>query len=127
MDSGFLFMILESLFISLPLIAVWIAGIVLSIIYMKKHKRVSKFALAVFILCFINLVLSQIASIMPYSFRNRGMSVTQIGFYMTFFNMIHTYISYIAWALIIAAVFVDRNNPQRVTKLDAKKVRRIKE
>jgi hypothetical protein len=127
MDSGILQILGISLLPSLPLIAVWIAGIVLSIVFMKKHKRVSMFALAVFILCIVNMFLSLIASTLPYYMNSHGMSIVQIGSYMMGFRIVNTIISIAGWALIITAVFIDRNNPRINTEAVTKKPRRKKE
>jgi hypothetical protein len=127
MDSGIMQVLGVSLLTSLPLIVVWIAGIVLSIVFMKKHKRVSLFALAVFILCLINMVLSLIASILPLTMRNSGIPVALIGSYLMVFRIIITFISLASWSLIIAAVFIDRNNLQVLSHTVPKKIRSKKE
>ena len=106
MDNALLPVYFISLLPNTPLYLVWIIGLILSIIYRRRHSKVS-------LLTFISLSMFVVASLvdgflgiwLPVNFYNNSFDTREIGKISMSINVIMSIVSSVAWSLIIIAIF----------------------
>jgi hypothetical protein len=103
----------------LPLYFLWVLGIVLALILFRKHPRVSMLAAAACVIMIANSMTSALVYTWLPGFLLQGQNYTQEQFSqaMAVVGVGFNLVSAVAWALILAAIFIDRHRPGRVTDL----------
>ena len=97
---------LMSLLIKLPVCLVWLAGIVVALVFWRRQPRVSLLTLiAIIILAFISLVGTYFSISIPFLLDRQGMDIGQLGMIIVTFNIAIAVITAVAWALLLAAIF----------------------
>ncbi len=104
---------IASYLIQLPLFLVWLAGLILAVVFWKRHPRVSLLAviaLAGFLLVtaaniFLNLWLG-------LGLDRLGLSPAQIGLVYLVRNIVDGLLAAGLWGLVLAAIFAWRKQPQ---------------
>lgn len=100
---------LSSLLVQLPIILVWIVGLVLALIYRQRHPKVSALAFISILGLFIMLVISTYTSVwLSLGLHSQGISPSQIGITLAVRGIVTSLISTVFWALLIAAIFIGR-------------------
>lgn len=93
----------------LPLYIVWIVGMILALVFWRKHPRVSLLALLGFaLLLAVSLVGTFFSAYWPISLRNQGMTGVEIGRIIGIANLAVGVAGAGAWVLIVIALFVGR-------------------
>ena len=94
----------------LPVILVWIVGVILALFYRKRHPKISLMALAAILIFFVNSAVGAFLSLyLPLTLRWRGLNPGQTSLVYTTIAAIQSLIGAGAWGLIIAAIFSGRS------------------
>ena len=103
----YLFPILGSYLVQVPLLLVWLVGIFLAMFRWGRHSKVSLLMLIALIILFAQSLFGTFLSVwLPLSAtRDGGMSATQLGSMMSMVGIVRTISTTIAWILILIAVF----------------------
>jgi hypothetical protein len=102
---------LSILLVQLPVILVWLVGLVLSLIYWQRHPKVSRLALIALIGFLIIEVIGSYVSIwLPLTLHERGLAASQIGIILFVRGIFSSLVSAILWGLLVAAIFGWRGN-----------------
>ena len=108
--------ILSILIVQLPLILVWVIGLVLAIIRWKRHPRASLFTLiAITGLMILSLAGSLLSVWLPVMIRTGGWDVSRIGVINTAVGFVRSLLAAILWGLLLAAIFGKRNENDQET------------
>lgn len=95
-----------------PVILVWLIGLVLSLVYWRRHPTVSLVAIiAIMGFLVISLISTYVSTWLPMTLRERGWSIGQIGIALTARGIISSLVSAVLWGLLLAAIFGWRNGP----------------
>lgn len=98
--------ILPFLLFTLPYLLIYLIGIVLAIVWMKKHPQVSMLAIIAFILFGISSITGAVTNFLPLLLRDTyGYSYSTIGNIQLVINIIHLIIGVCGWILILLAIF----------------------
>jgi hypothetical protein len=90
----------------IPVFLTWLAGIVLAIIFWKKHPRVSLLITIGLGLMLVNSVVGTLVSVwMPFALQERGMSIMQIGSLLSVWGVASSLINAAIWVLLLVAIF----------------------
>lgn len=90
----------------LPLILVWLVGIVLAVTRWQRHPKVSMLALIALILTLLETIVSNFLSIwLPIMLTEQGTSATQIGTIFGVWRFIASLVGAVIWGLVLAAIF----------------------
>ncbi len=93
----------------IPLMIVWLIGLILAIVTWKQHPKASLLALRAFVIFLINILLSTANSLLPlYLHNNANMSSASISTISMIAGIVIQIISVAAWILIIVAIFSRR-------------------
>jgi hypothetical protein len=106
---------LAVLFVQLPLLLVWLTGMVLAIIYWKRHPRVSLLALIGMAGLFIATVIGSLISLwLPEIYDQTGFpgGMEQFALLMNIKTIAGSLLSAVLWVLVIAAIFGWRKKPE---------------
>ena len=96
----------------LPVILVWIVGVILALFHWKRYPRVSLMALAAIVIFFLNSAAGAFLSLyLPLTLRERGWSTSQMSLVYTANAIVQSLIAAVAWGLVLAAIFGERNKP----------------
>jgi hypothetical protein len=96
----------------LPVILVWLIGLVLALVYWRRHPTVSLLAIIAIVGFLVTSLVGTYLSVwLPLTLQERGWSIGRIGILMTARGVIGSLISAVLWALLLAAVFGWRNRP----------------
>lgn len=106
--QGFLFAALSQLLFRLPIIAVYIVGIVLSFTKSQKHPKISSLSGIGFGILLILSILSVFITLLPVYFAGQKYSTQSISYILSGIGLITTIISTIATALLLRAIWKDR-------------------
>jgi hypothetical protein len=94
----------------LPVILVWLIGLVLSLVYWRRHPTVSLLAIVAIVGFLITSLIGTYLSVwLPLILQERGWSIGQIGMLLTARSIIGSLVSAVLWALLLAAIFGGRN------------------
>ncbi len=97
---------LTSLLIQLPLFLVWLVAWILALVFWRRHPKVSLLtvrALTGFLI--LSVVSTYLNLWLPLDLRDRGMSVSQIGVFLSVKGIVITLIETGLWTLIVIALF----------------------
>jgi hypothetical protein len=106
---------LSVLLIQLPVLLVWLVGLVLAIVYWKRHPRVSLLALIGLAGLFIANVLGSLVSLwLPLIVEQTGLpgGMQQYALINAIRTIAGSLISAVFWVLVIAAIFGGRRKPE---------------
>jgi hypothetical protein len=96
--------------VQLPLYLVWLAGIILSIVFWKKHPTVSLLSLIALVgLLIISIVGVYASTWLPIALRSQGMSTGRIGVELGIISIVSSLFSTAFWILLVIALFGWRN------------------
>ncbi|MFP4345427.1 MAG: hypothetical protein ACLFU8_12100 [Anaerolineales bacterium] len=99
----------------LPLIIVWIVGIVIALTSWQKHPQISLYAvIGLGLLLLRGLVVTGVNVWLPISMYRRGMDVTRIGVISTVVGVVSALVASVGWVLILLAIFRYRNGHREV-------------
>ncbi len=100
-------------FFQTPVYALWLAGIVLSLLFWRRHPRTSVFALAAFTILLLTGIVSQfLTTWLPMDARATGGPVVRVAIAITIISVVHTLLDAVAFGLILAAIFSGRKQEQ---------------
>ena len=100
------------LFNQLPVIRVWIVGVILALFYWKRYPKISLRALAAIVIVFVNSAAGAFLNLyLPLTLHARGWSANQISLVSTASAIVQSLIAAVAWGLVLAAIFGERNKP----------------
>lgn len=106
--------IFPALLIHLPVILVWLAGMILAIIYWKRHPWVSLLTfIAVTGILITSLVDTYLGMWLPILLQQQGFSINQVGIVMGIRGLISSLMTAGFWILLLAAIFGWRNKPEK--------------
>jgi len=114
--------ILSSLAINIPLYIVWIITIIIAVINKKDYPKVSLLTItAVSIILIMTAGSSLTSAILPHMYMKYGFSNSYMGSVLFIINIFRTFISALAWALMVVAIFGWRNRNEYFMAEDRKK------
>ena len=94
-----------------PLVLVWLTGIILAIVFWKRHPWVSLLAVIAFVgLMVLTLTGTYLNGWLPMNLDQSGWTVTQMGIRQGIFALISALLSAGFWALLLAALFGQSKN-----------------
>ncbi len=106
---------LSALAVQLPIFLVWLIGLILAIVFWKKHPRVSLFAtVGISGLFILTLVTTYLNLWLPLMLHERGVSAAQIGVTLGVKGIVTSVFSAIFWGFIIGAILGWRKKPEAV-------------
>lgn len=111
--------ILVNLAYQVPSLLVFLVGIILALVWMKRHPAVSIMAIIAFILFGFTTVAGVIKGFLPVIMNYSGANFSRIATITGFANIILTVINLIGWILIVIAVFGWRRARQAELELSA--------
>ena len=96
----------------LPVILVWIVGVILALFYRKRYPKISLMALAAIVIVFVNSAAGAILNLyLALTLQARGWSANQTSLVSTAGVIVQSLIAAVAWGLVLAAIFGERNKP----------------
>lgn len=99
----------SNIVVQLPIFLVWIAGIILAIVYWKRAPRPAAFtliAIAIFIVtAFLSVIIN---SNVLMGLHARGMPIATVSFILGGLNIVISLVRAFGWGLILAAIFTAR-------------------
>jgi hypothetical protein len=103
----------------LPLYLLWLLGIILALVRWRRHPTVSILAGLAFVILILNAMASTItiAWLPGYLQTGQNYSAEQVATILAGVLVCFNSISALAWALILVAIFAERNRPERVTDM----------
>lgn len=105
--------ITRMIYTQLPLYLTWVAGIVLALVFWRRHPRVSLLAALAFAVLLTNSVIGNyLAASLPLMLHERGLTLNQLGPLLFARGMVQSVISAAATGLLIAAAFGWRHTKQ---------------
>ncbi len=100
------FVTLSSLLIQLPLLLVWLVGIILALFFWRQHPRVSLLALIAISLLFVEDIASTFLNMwLPLTLRNGGLGIGRLNLLLPIIGVGESVVRAIAWGLLLAAIF----------------------
>jgi hypothetical protein len=103
--------ILSVFIVDIPIVLVWLIGIILAIVFWNQHPRVSLLSLIALIgLMILTLVGTFLNVWLPMNLDKSGWTVTQMGIRLGIFGFISSLLSAGFWGLLLAAIFGWRKN-----------------
>jgi hypothetical protein len=94
---------------NLPLLLVWLAGIVFAVVRWNRHPRVSALVVAGLSIFVISIFFGVLVSLMPAFIHSRGVPFALATNIVSALNLLLTLARILGWGLILAAVFANRN------------------
>ena len=96
----------------MPLYLVWLVGIILGLIYWRRHPRISALATIAFGGLFAAMLFNPVGGPWgsPWAFGSRWTG-SQMNFMLVFGGLFSTLLSTAAWVLILLAIFGGRQPP----------------
>jgi hypothetical protein len=106
---------LSALVMQLPVLLVWLIGLILAIVFWKRHPKVSLFTIiGVSGLLLLTLINTYLNLWLPLMMNEGGVSATQIGITMGIKGIVTSVLSAIFWAFIFVAILGWRKKPEVV-------------
>jgi hypothetical protein len=97
---------LTSIVVQLPVLLVWLVGVILAFIYWGRHPKVSLLFVTGAMILFVRLVVGTWAGTsLPLILRQGGMAVTRISLVQLGTQVLLSLIGAVAWGLLLGAVF----------------------
>ena len=98
--------VLSQLFVEIPLLVVWIGGLVWAIRTWSRHPRVSLLVVVGLAIQIVDtLGASALNGTMPFLMEHYGSSIQEMGVFYTVIGIGRSLASTAAWALILVAMF----------------------
>jgi hypothetical protein len=103
----------------LPLYLLWLLGIILALVRWQRHPTVSILAGLAFVILIVNSMASTFTTawLPGYLQTGQNYSAEQVASVLLVVRVFFNLISALAWALILVAIFAERNRPERVTDM----------
>ena len=93
----------------LPMLILWIVGIILALKNWTDYPRVSLLALIGFITLILQAIIFSFINVMlPQFLSQKGSSGSEIGLYFSIFGVVRSVFGALSWGLIVAAIFTQR-------------------
>lgn len=93
----------------LPLLIVWLVGMILAVKNWQAYPKVSLLALIGFVTLILqSIVFSVVSMLLPEFLRQSSFSTSEIGMYFSVFGLVRSFFSAISWGFIVAAIFTYR-------------------
>jgi hypothetical protein len=100
------FSAVSSCLTQLPLLLVWLVGIVLAVTRWQRHPKVSLLALIALVLALLETILNGLLSVwLPMMLTEQGMDSMQIGTVFGVWRFISSIVGAVIWGLVLAAIF----------------------
>ena len=99
--------LLSSYLVQLPVLLIWLVGIVIAAVRWRRHPRVS------LLLCLALVLLGARALIVPvirYRVQISDLPVGQMGYRFGVLNVVSAVVGAVAWILVLVAAFRERDN-----------------
>ncbi len=104
---------LSVLLVQAPVILVWLVGLVLSVVFWRRHPRVSLITMiAILGLLTTSILGSLLGMWLPLTFNRSGMPMSQIGMLMGVISIASSLLSAVFWVLLVIAIFGWRRKPE---------------
>jgi hypothetical protein len=104
--NGVIFSTVSSCLPQLPLLLVWLVGIVLAVTRWQRHPKVSLLALIALVLALLETILNGFLSMwIPVMFTEQGMTPAQIGTAFAVWRFIASIMGAVVWGLVLVAIF----------------------
>ena len=98
----------------MPVVIVWLIGVILAISRWRSHPQVSLFVIIAFVVMMGAAVVSRVTAMWaPMMMRERGWSMSEVGTIITSINIAYALINATAWALVLCAIFGWRAHPKK--------------
>jgi hypothetical protein len=103
----------------LPLYFLWLLGIILAMIRLRRHPRVSVLAALAFVILILNSMTSSLVTtwLPGYLLKAQNFSAEQVGNVLLMVGVFFNLVSAAAWALVLVAIFAERHTPGSVTDM----------
>lgn len=88
-----------------PLFVVWLVGIVLALVWWKRHPRVSAFVVASMLILAAQSFFGAWLTFLPVTLTRAGRTHVEVGAIMTAYGIANTAVSAVGWALLLPAIF----------------------
>jgi MFS family permease len=103
--------------VQFPVVLVWLIGLVLSLVYWRRHPKVSLLTfIAIAGLLVSSLIGTYLSVWLPVTLQERGWSANQIGTVIAARGIIGSLIAAVLWGLLIAAIFGWRSKQGEVPR-----------
>jgi hypothetical protein len=100
------FSAVSSCLTQLPLLLVWLVGIVLAVARWQRHPKVSLLALIALVLALLETILNGFLSVwIPVMLTEQGMTSMQIGTAFAIWRFVASLVGAVIWGLVLAAIF----------------------
>jgi hypothetical protein len=96
--------------IQLPVVLVWLVGVILSLFYWQRHPQVSLWTLIAIVVLFAESFVSTYLNIwLPIKLHSAGWTSSQLALIYPVMGGIESLIRAVAWGFLLAAIFRGRN------------------
>jgi hypothetical protein len=103
--------------VQLPVFIVWLVGIILSVVYWRRHPKVSLLALIAITAFFVtSLFGSALTTWLPIMLQRRGWAMTRLSAVLAIVSLVRSIVNAALWGLLIAAIFGWRSERGSVTE-----------
>jgi hypothetical protein len=103
--SQFAQFLLSNYVVQIPILLVWIVGLVIAVIRWERYPRASLFATVALVIFIGRLLVNPLSR---WWIQTSGANVTQIGARFAVLNVISSLVGALAWALLLAGFFAGR-------------------
>ena len=107
--------VLSSLLFQLPIILVWLVGIILALVFWRRHPIVSAMTLIAFIgFLILSFIGAWLNIWLPITLQEQGLSAEQISIIFTIRGAINALVYTFLWILVAFAIFGWRKKKEHV-------------
>ena len=100
------FSAVSSCLTQLPVILIWLVGIVLAVTRWQRHPKVSLLALIALVLALLETIVNGFLSVwIPVMLTEQGVSTAQMGTVFGIWRFISSIVGAVIWGLVLAAIF----------------------
>lgn len=101
--------LVENLLMLIPLVVVWLAGIILAIVNWKKMPRVALLSTIAIVLMFVLSVTSRVTSYLLYRQQLQGnLPADTVTIITTVMNIFFPFLNAVCWVLLLIAIYTGR-------------------
>jgi hypothetical protein len=102
--------IFSNLLVQLPVILVWLVGVILSLSYWRRHPKVSRFTLIAIAVLFVESLAGTYLSLyLPLTLSERGWNSGRLGILLSTVGFARALVRAVSWGLLLAAIFARRD------------------